>query len=165
MKKEILKLEYKVYSNEAELTTMDQKLIHAAKEFLTLSYAPYSNFHVSAAIILENGEIISGANQENSSYPLCLCAERVALHHAAMRFPRMKIQTMAIMAKNEHRDDLGPIPPCGACRQVISEYEHIHENPIRLLLKGDLDEIWEIKSVHEILPLGFDPSYLDNPSA
>jgi cytidine deaminase len=165
MKKEFLKLDYTIYEKLDELKAIDQKLIHAAEHFLQLSYAPYSNFHVSAAILLENGEIISGANQENASYPLCLCAERVALHHAAMRFPKMRIETMAIMAKNEYRNDLGPTPPCGACRQVISEYEHILKNPIRLLLKGDQDEIWEFSSVTQVLPLGFDPHYLDNPSA
>ncbi len=165
MKKLIVSEEFKIYQNVNELKDFEQQLIAKAISFLDLSYAPYSNFHVATALLMENGEIISGANQENASYPLCLCAERVALHHAAMRFPKMKITLMAITAKNPIRNDLGPIPPCGACRQVISEYENILGSDIRIFLKGDLDEVMELKSVKQILPFGFDSDYLFNPSA
>ena len=165
MKKQSLHQDYVLYENINELQTEEQNLIEKAQEFLSLSYAPYSNFRVAAAILLENGEIISGANQENASYPLCLCAERVALHHAAMRFPTEKVRMMAITAKNPSRNDLGPIPPCGACRQVIAEYEHKLDCDIRILLKGDTDHIIALESIKQVLPFSFSGDYLDNPSA
>lgn len=161
MKKHSLQQDLTIYESVSELETFEQALINSAVEFLKLSYAPYSNFNVATAILLENGEVISGANQENASYPLCLCAERVALHHAAMQFPKIKIKLMVITAKNGARNDLGPIPPCGACRQVIAEYENILEQDIRILMKGDQDEILEIKTIKQILPLGFDSQYLE----
>ncbi len=161
MDKKIIHQELKVYSNLEELSPFERELMESAFKFLELSYAPYSNFHVSTALLLANGEVISGANQENASYPLSLCAERVALHHAAMRFPKVPIELMAITAKNPSRNDLGPIPPCGACRQVIAEYENILEKDIRILLKGDTEEVLEINSIKQLLPLGFDQNYLD----
>lgn len=165
MRKKSLHQEIKVYSSPDELEGYERDLLKSAVDFLSLSYSPYSDFQVSTALLLENGEIIAGANQENASYPLCLCAERVALHHAAMRFPKEKINLMAITARNRDRDDLGPIPPCGACRQVIAEYESILDQDIRILMKGDLDEVLELNSIKQILPLGFDSHYLDKPSA
>lgn len=160
MKKRSIHEEYRVYENMDELLDFERELIASAIGFLDLSYAPYSNFKVATALLLENGEIISGANQENASYPLCLCAERVALHHAAMRFPKEKIKLMAITAKNPLRNDLGPISPCGACRQVIAEYENKLDCNIRILLKGDTPEILELKSIKQLLPLGFKGDYL-----
>ncbi|GLR18285.1 cytidine deaminase [Portibacter lacus] len=154
--------ELKLYKNLEELKDFEQQLIKKAVDFLDLSYAPYSNFNVATAILLENGEIISGANQENASYPLCICAERVALHHAAMRFPKMKIKLMAITARNNARTDLGPIPPCGACRQVIAEYEDLLDCNIRILMKGNLDEVLELESIKQVLPLGFNSDFLEN---
>lgn len=165
MKKVIISEEYRIYENISELLDEERILINAAIDFLNLSYAPYSKFNVAAALLLENGKIISGANQENSSYPLCLCAERVALHHAAMRFPNTKIKLMAITARNKARKDLGPVPPCGACRQVIAEYEKKLDCKIRILLKGDTDEVVEFRSISQILPMGFNGDYLGNPLA
>jgi cytidine deaminase len=147
----------------SELKPYEQDLIAKAIEFLELSYAPYSHFNVSTALLLENGEIIAGANQENASYPLCLCAERVALHHAAMRYPGVKIDLMAVTARNINRSDLDPIPPCGACRQVIAEYQEMLDCKIRILLKGSRDEILELTSVDQVLPLGFNSDFLQIP--
>lgn len=160
MQQKTLREELTIYDNMEELVPEDMVLVQKAIEFLDLSYAPYSNFHVAAALRLENGEIISGANQENASYPLCLCAERVALHHAAMRFPKVKIQAMAITARNPNKSDMGPIPPCGACRQVIAEYEKLLDCDIRILLKGDKPQILELNSISQVLPLGFDSDFL-----
>jgi len=160
MEKKTIEHDLKMYSNLDELNEQEQKLIRKAKEFLELSYAPYSKFNVSAALLLENGEFIAGANQENASYPLCICAERVALHHAAMRFPGMKIKMMAITARNMERSDLGPIPPCGACRQVIAEYQDMLKCKIKILMIGDQPQILEVASIDDILPLGFNSDYL-----
>lgn len=153
--------ELKLYSDSSELPIEERELLHQAKQFLELSYAPYSGFNVASALLLENNEIISGANQENASYPLCLCAERVALHHAAMRFPGKRIKAMAITARNEKRSPLGPIPPCGACRQVISEYERMLNCKIKILMQGSTSEVMILDSVDQILPLGFNRDFLE----
>jgi len=160
MKIKTIREDLKLYESMDELQPFERELIRKAISFLDLSYAPYSNFNVATALLLENGEIISGANQENASYPLCLCAERVALHHAAMRFPKEKIKLMALTARNKDRNDLGPIPPCGACRQVIAEYEQILDCNIRILMKGDTKEVLELSSISQVLPLGFNSDFL-----
>lgn len=159
MKIKTIHQELKLYTSK-ELKQYEVELLNKAKDFLELSYAPYSHFNVSTALLLENGEIVAGANQENASYPLCICAERVALHHAAMRFPGVKIKLMAITARNAHRSDLGPIPPCGACRQVIAEYEKMLDCKIRILLKGNKEEVLELTSIEQVLPLGFNSGFL-----
>ncbi|WP_235298265.1 cytidine deaminase [Portibacter marinus] len=162
MKIKTIHQDLKVYSSIDELEAYERDLISKAISFLDLSYAPYSKFHVATALLLENDEVISGANQENASYPLCLCAERVALHHAAMRHPGVKIKLMALTARNEDRTDLGPIPPCGACRQVIAEYQEILDCKIRILMKGDQPEILELSSIEQVLPLGFNSDFLQS---
>lgn len=163
MKIKTIHQELKLYDHIDDLKDFEKSLVLSAIDFLDLSYAPYSNFSVGVALLLENGEVISGANQENASYPLCLCAERVALHHAAMRFPNVKIKLMALTARNKDRDDLGPIPPCGACRQVIAEYETKLDCKIRILMKGDMDQVLELSSISQVLPLGFNSDFLQKP--
>ena len=121
MKKVILETVLSVYESLEELDNDASTLMHQAINARKRSYSPYSNFSVGAAIRLENGEIITGSNQENASYPSGLCAERTAIYYAGSQFPNSKILSMAITAgaKNKRTDD--PIPPCGACRQVMSE--------------------------------------------
>ncbi|MFN8339615.1 MAG: cytidine deaminase [Saprospiraceae bacterium] len=152
--------EYKVYESSDELSIQDNELMQMAIAQLENAYAPYSNFHVGAAVRLVNGEIFIGSNQENASYPLCMCGERVALYNAAANTPKVAIESLAITIKNQKMAISKPVSPCGACRQVISEFENRHNHAIRILLKSDSPEIYELKSVADILPLGFNKTFL-----
>jgi cytidine deaminase len=151
---------FKVYSSVDELSLQDKEMMFMAIQHLEYAYAPYSKFHVGAAVRLENGVLCPGSNQENASYPLCMCGERVALYNAAANHPNVAPQAIAITIRNQKMPIQKPVSPCGACRQVISEYENIYQSPIRILLKSDVPEVIEISSVKDILPLGFDGSFL-----
>lgn len=151
---------YKVYTSIDELTVEDIQMMQMAIEQLEFAYAPYSKFRVGAAVRLENGILCPGSNQENASYPLCMCGERVALYNAATYHPKVPPKAIAITIRNEKMPILKPVSPCGACRQVISEYENKHRCSIRILLKSDIPEVIEISSVKDLLPLGFDSSFL-----
>lgn len=147
----------RVYQYE-ELGTDDRQLIDAACEATQRSYAPYSHFSVGAAARLADGTIVSGSNQENAAYPSGLCAERTTLFYANARYPDMAVSTLAIAARNEHGDFLDhPIPPCGACRQVMLETQARYKRPMRVLLHSTRD-IYEIEDVRMLLPLSFDAS-------
>lgn len=122
---------------------------------LDKAYAPYSNFLVGSALLLKNGKIFYGANQENASYPLCMCSERVALYNAAMSYPKVAVDTIAIVARNENKKLDHIISPCGACRQVISEYEHRHKSSIRLLLHVEDLGVYEFPKSSLLLPHSF----------
>ena len=159
MKIKTIHQELKLYPFE-ELEQYDQDLIRQAVDFLDLSYAPYSNFNVATALLLENGEIIAGANQENASYPSGLCAERVAVFQAGAKYPGVAIKSIAITAKSKTHLVKKPAAPCGNCRQAISEYEFKQNSPIELLLMGEKGEIIKCRSLADILPLGFNSSYL-----
>jgi len=152
--------QYKKYAHLDELTKQDMELMLKAIEQLDNAYAPYSGFNVGAAARLVDDSIYLGSNQENASYPLCMCGERVALYNAATYNGKTAVESLAITIKNIRMPIEKPISPCGACRQVISEFEHRHNHPIRILLKSDSPEIYEINSVSDILPLGFDGSFL-----
>ena len=152
--------QYKKYSNMAELNAEDNELMTKAIGQLDNAYAPYSGFHVGAAARLIDKSIYLGSNQENASYPLCMCGERVALYNAATYNGKTAVESLAITIKNIRMPITRPVSPCGACRQVISEYEHRHQHPIRILLKSDSPEIYELESVSDILPLGFNGSFL-----
>ena len=160
MKIKILKAAIEVYASEKELPTADQKLIQEARKALKKSYSPYSKFQVGAAVLLENEEIISGANQENASYPLCLCAERVTISGADCIHPDVPILAMAITAKSSSQIIHQPVTPCGACRQVICETEQKHQTPIRLILQGEAGEVYVLKTGKDLLPLSFDGSLI-----
>jgi len=151
----------RVYDSMDELSPEDQSLVQKAVEQLPKAYAPYSNFHVASAVILEDGQIFTGVNQENASFPLCICGERVALYNAGANAHDVAPKTIAIIAKNQIKDTLEPCTPCGACRQVICEFEIKHGKNIKILLKGgDGDKIYEIASGKDLLPFFFDPSCL-----
>lgn len=160
MKKETLSAEFIRYSVLTSLTSNDRSLIALAKEQLEIAYAPYSNFYVGAALELENGERITGCNQENASYPLCTCGEHNALVSAGNGYPGIKIVTLAITAKNPKLPVTKPVTPCGACRQIIAEFEVRQNAPIRLLLQGETGDIYEFESVKDLLPLSFDRTFL-----
>ena len=144
----------------SNLSTKDQLLISQAKEACTLSYAPYSNFHVGAALLLDNGEIVLGANQENASYSLSICAERSGLFNAAINQPGQIIKKMAIIVKFEKAMTSPPVPPCGACRQVLLEYEAKQHSPIELLLANEAGIVRIFENVEGLLPLPFRHTYL-----
>lgn len=140
-----------------ELKEADRILIDAAKEASKKSYAPYSHFSVGAAVRLEDNSILTGSNQENAAYPSGLCAERTTIFYANAKFPELAITTLAIAARTEKDFLEQPIPPCGACRQVILESEKRYNQPIRILLYGK-ECIYEVKSVGDLLPLSFEAS-------
>lgn len=151
MKKTEIKSEFTEYDSAAELNSAEQKLILEAENAAKNAYAPYSEFHVGAAVMLENGKIIIGSNQENSSYPSGLCAERVALFAASAQNPGIKITTIAITSSSQN-----PAAPCGSCRQVIAEYETLHNHPINIFLKSSSSgKIISANGIINFLPLMF----------
>ncbi len=150
---------YKKHADTTTLNPQNIELLKAARAALSKSYAPYSKFYVSAAVRTAKG-IYIGANQENASYPLCMCAERVALYNYAMQDIDGPALSLAIIVHNPEQPVLFPATPCGACRQVILEYELRQKQDINILLQADTDEVWEFKSIKSILPLHFDPEVL-----
>lgn len=149
--------------NLDELDAADRHLVELAKEATRNSLATYSHFHVGAAILMDNGEIVTGANQENAAYPSGTCAERTAAFYASARYPGVPMKKIAIAAwtKDGRQEGLTwedyfqgmPISPCGACRQALLEYEHLY-GPIEVLLYGR-DEIFILPSISSLLPLSF----------
>ena len=160
MKKVKIESTFEVYDTIEELATPIQSLIQKAAEARKKAYAPYSEFLVGAALELENGEIISGNNQENASYPSGLCAERTAVYYAGAEFPNQKILRMAIVAGSTINPTTKPIPPCGACRQALSEYEVKQNTPMELYFMGTSGQIAVSKSVENTLPWVFDKTVL-----
>ena len=143
-----------------ELSDSDKRLIEAAKEATKRSYAPYSRFNVGAAVLLEDGTIVTGANQENAAYPSGLCAERTALFHAGSQYPDKAVTALAIAASNSEGFTELPITPCGACRQVLMETEMRYKRPIRVLMYGTAF-IYEILGTKDLLPLSFTDKSMD----
>jgi len=139
----------------SELSEQEQQLVANAKSSLKTAYAPYSGFLVGASVLLENGEIINGSNQENVAYPSGLCAERVALFYAGARYPDIKVKTIAVsvLSKNFEVNDV--ISPCGACRQVMAEYEDKQEQSIKVILHSPTDEVLIANTVEDLLPFMF----------
>ena len=137
-----------------ELSPQDQELVQAAIKATNNAYANYSRFYVGAALRLENGKIVIGANQENAAFPSGLCAERTAVFAAQANYPDSPIETLAIAGRNEKGVLPDPITPCGACRQVILEIEDRYKKPIKILLYGT-QKIYCVRSVKDLLPLSF----------
>ncbi len=151
---------FTVYENLGELSTEIQDLMNQAIEIRKKAYAPYSNFRVGAALLLDNGKIISGSNQENAAYPSGLCAERTAIFYAGSAYPEAKILKMAITAASDTNQTTAPIPPCGSCRQSIAEYEIKQETPIEIYFMGEIGEVYKSSSLKNLLPLMFDKKFL-----
>ncbi len=149
-----------VYDNFNELPSDIAFLMEKAIKSRKNAYAPYSNFSVGAAILLDNNQIVTGNNQENASYPSGLCAERTAIYYAGAQFPDAKILKMALTAGSRINQTITPIPPCGACRQAISEYEVKQESPIEIYFMGETGKVVKSNSLANLLPLGFDRSFL-----
>lgn len=157
MKKKNFNFEFEEYDSINELSKTDAKLLEMARKTTETAYAPYSNFHVGAAAILENGKFLTGTNQENASYSVTICAERSLLASAAALFPEVAIKTMAISYHNKKSKDKSnkPISPCGMCRQSLLEHEGRYKKPIRLILSGIEGKIFIISSTSQLLPLSF----------
>ena len=146
---------YKVYNSVKDLNESDQKLIEASDQILEKAYAIYSGFNVGASALLENGEIMTANNQENMALPSSLCAERVLLYYCRAHFPALVIKKMAVSVRATHAIIKEPITPCGACRQVMVEYERNQNSDIPIFLKGEVGEIYELDSISDLLPLAF----------
>lgn len=157
-----LKLEslFTVYDSLDELPKDVISLMEKAMEARNKSYSPYSNFSVGAAILLENNEIVTGSNQENASYPSGLCAERTAIFYAGAQYPDVTMIRMAIIAGSNTKLTEVPIPPCGACRQSIAEYEVKQNKPIELYFMGERGKVVKSHSLANLLPLVFDKTFL-----
>ncbi|CAN5118539.1 cytidine deaminase [soil metagenome] len=146
---------YKVYDAASALNDKDAALLKTAREATANAYAPYSKFNVAAAAYLSNGLIIQGSNQENASYPVGICAERVLLAAVASQYPGATIQTMAISYNNHNGNSNKPVAPCGMCRQSLVEFEHRQQQPIRLILSGMDGKVYIIEQANALLPLSF----------
>lgn len=156
MKNLSLQINIKIYEYD-ELSSADRELMDQAIAATERSYAPYSHFSVGAAARLTNGIVVSGSNQENAAYPSGTCAERTTLFYANSQYPDQAVDTLAIAARNGHGLLDDPIPPCGACRQVMLETEKRFNHPMRILLYGKKG-IYEMKEVSDLLPLSFKAS-------
>jgi cytidine deaminase len=159
MKKFEIKTTVFEYDSTDDFSDEEKTLINKSKEFVKNSYAPYSKFSVSAAVLLENGEIITGTNQENAAYPSGMCAERVAVFYANSQYPEISIKALAVsvFVKNDFAES--PIPPCGACRQVLIETETRFKKPIKIIMVGK-NIIRVIDNAKSLLPLHFDEHFL-----
>ncbi len=160
MKKLQLTTEYTLFDKIGELSPEDQELMKSAIQTRKTAYSPYSSFSVGTAILLDNGSVVIGSNQENAAYPSGLCAERVAIFSANAQYPKNKILKLAISASSSRKRVSEPVAPCGACRQSISEYEVKQNSPIEILFMGETGSVIKVSSLKDLLPLSFDRSYL-----
>lgn len=160
MKEININTKFLVFENVADLPNEVQDLMKQAVAIRKNAYAPYSKFSVGAAILLDNGQVVLGSNQENAAYPSGLCAERVAIFHAGAIYPEAKILKIAISATSQENPVTSPIPPCGACRQSIAEYEMRQTNDIEIYFMGEVGDIYLSESLKNILPFVFDKKYL-----
>ena len=154
MRHETIKLELAAADYD-ELSERERLLVDTARAAVEGSYEPYSNFHVGAAVLLDNGEIVKGANQENAATPSSLCAERTAAYWAHANFPAARFEAIAIAARDASgREVETPISPCGACRQALLQYETLAAHDVKVILAGSR-EIYIAPSEKSLLPLAF----------
>ena len=150
---------YREYTSTAQLNQQEQKIIELAVEASFMAYNPYSKFNVGAALLLDNGKIITGNNQENAAYPSGLCAERVALFYASSQYPEAAVRILAVVAtKNRQVIDM-PVPPCGSCRQVFIEWENRFKQPISVIMAGK-EKIIKVDKAEWLLPFSFQSDFL-----
>lgn len=160
MQKHTVSFDLEVYESFGELSEEDKNLMAMAAKARDTAYAPYSNFQVGAAVLMANGEIVIGSNQENASYPSGLCAERVAVFQAGAKYPGVTIEKIAITANSKKKQVETPAAPCGNCRQSIYEYENKQQQPIQILLMGGVGNVYKCYSIKDILPLAFGSEFL-----
>ena len=153
-------LNYTVFQDQNELSIQDKNLLSKAVEARKKAYAPYSNFSVGVSLLLENGEIILGNNQENAAYPSGMCAERVAIWNAASNYPGLKINKIFISASSDLKKVDKPVSPCGSCRQTMVEYEINQSKNIEIYFTGETGKIIKCYSIGDLLPLVFESSLL-----
>ncbi|MES2131073.1 MAG: cytidine deaminase [Bacteroidota bacterium] len=151
---------FEVYKSADDLPKEDKELLAAAKKAVKSAYAPYSHFNVGAAVLLQNGKVVIGNNQENAAYPSGLCAERVALFYANAKYPNVGVKTIAVSVKTDHQIINEPVSPCGSCRQVIAEYENLFKSPIRIIMSGETGQIIISDSIANLLPFMFNKKHL-----
>jgi cytidine deaminase len=155
MEKKDYHFNFTSYASERELPDADRILVTKARKATSLAYAPYSNFRVAAVAQLSNGEAVTGTNQENASYPVGICAERVLLSAVSSLYPNISIETIAISYDNINGESNRPISPCGICRQSLLEYEERSGQSIRLILSGKEGEVVVVEKAAQLLPLSF----------
>lgn len=160
MKEINITTKFLIFENQTELPIEIQDLMEQAISVRKTAYAPYSKFRVGAALLLDNGKIVLGSNQENAAYPSGLCAERVAIFAAGSNYPEAKIVKMAITAASDTNTTTAPIPPCGSCRQSIAEYEIKQDQPIEIYFMGEIGAIHKSDSLKNLLPFMFDKKFL-----
>ncbi|MFN3557538.1 MAG: cytidine deaminase [Bacteroidales bacterium] len=160
MKKVHIPIEIHEIEDLSILPAEEQQLIELSKAMTHQAYAPYSGFFVGAAALLENGEIVKGSNQENAAYPSGLCAERVAVFSASALYPGVTIKAIAVSARSSHQLLDHPVSPCGACRQVLLEYEVNQKEPMKVFLSGQTGNVYQVAKVQDLLPLSFTASEL-----
>jgi cytidine deaminase len=144
-----------IFSDFEELEDGDARLFEYARKATDEAYAPYSKFRVGVAVRLENGQVITGSNQENASFPAGICAERVTLSAASSQYPGIAVKDLALTYINETGDSNHPVSPCGICRQTLAEYEQRFGRSIRLILGGFSGEIYVINRATDLLPFAF----------
>jgi len=150
-----LQIKIEEYDQISELNKEDESLLRAAWKACDSAYAPYSKFNVGAAVLLENGKVISGNNQENAAYPSGLCAERVAMYYASAHYPGVAMKAIAVAVKSDKVILNDPGSPCGSCRQVMAEYENLHHTKMRIILGSPHTKIQILEGIHSLLPLAF----------
>ena len=150
-----IKITYQEYDSMDQLSPMDRELAEAAIQATEGSYAPYSKFNVGAAVRLDSGLIVKGSNQENAAYPSGICAERTAMFYASAAYPENAMTDIAITASQEGVMCANPVTPCGACRQVMAQFQIKGGRPMSILLIGG-NKIWKFEKVEDLLPLIFD---------
>ncbi len=155
MKNVELRIAVKEFESKQELPLELQQLLQKAEEATQSAYSPYSKFNVGAAVLLANGEIICGSNQENSAYPSGLCAERVAMFYASAKYPEVSIKAIAVSSAINGQLNENPVYPCGSCRQALLESEMRHGKPIQVLM-GGATRVQTVESIKDLLPLSFD---------
>jgi cytidine deaminase len=155
MKQTSIHIPVQIFQDFKELEDADARLLEASHQATANAYAPYSKFKVGAAVRLANGQIVTGSNQENASFPAGICAERVTLSAASAAFPGIPVTDLALTYVNESGNSNHPISPCGICRQTLVEYEQRFEQPVRLILGGFSGEIYIINRATDLLPFAF----------
>ncbi len=160
MKKTDVSFQLTTFESIEELSEADKNLMNLAVAARKKAYAPYSNFQVGAAVLMANGEVVIGSNQENASYPSGLCAERVAVFQAGALYSNERILAIAISATSTNYIVDTPAAPCGNCRQSISEYEVRQQKPIAILMMGETGQVLKCDAIADLLPLAFTSSFL-----
>ncbi|MEZ4898914.1 MAG: cytidine deaminase [Saprospiraceae bacterium] len=155
LKEKSIQHHYTLLEDNSELSGQERDLLERAWQSTASSYSPYSQFAVGAAVLLANGLIITGSNQENASFPVGSCAERVAVHAAKSHYPDQPIKMIAIRVRKAGHPIKQPVTPCGACRQLLIEIEHVQKSNIVLLLQGEEGPVMRLPGVHVLIPFYF----------